>query len=61
MISQIENELCYIKHCLGVYEQIGIVNSVPVDDWTAELAITTSHYITTNEIDLSVKEKTARQ
>ena len=25
-----------IKHCLGVYEQNSIVNSVGVDDWIAE-------------------------
>ena len=39
MKSQLENELDCIKHCNGVYEQNNIVNSVRVDDWTAELTI----------------------
>ena len=37
--SQLKNKLYYIKHCWGVNEQNGIVNSVPADDWTAEWAI----------------------
>ena len=41
--------LCCIKHCWGVYEQNSIVNSVRVDDWTAELAI-----IGSNEIGVSL-------
>ena len=41
--------LCCIKHCWGVYEQNIIVNSVSVDDWTAELAI-----IASNEIGVSL-------
>ena len=36
MASQLANELCYIKHCWGVYEQNSIVNSARVDYWTAE-------------------------
>ena len=43
MVSQLENELCYIKKFSGVYEENCIVNSVPVNDWTAECAIITSN------------------
>ena len=35
----IENGLFYIQHCGAVSEQNSIVNSVPVDNWTGELAI----------------------
>ena len=37
------NELCCIKHCWGVYEQDSLVNSVGVDDWTAEWAMIASN------------------
>ena len=43
MASQLENELFSVKHCWGVYEQISIVNSVRVDDWTAEWAFIASN------------------
>ena len=33
-------------HCLGVYKQNSIVNSVRVDDWTAEWAVIASNGIT---------------
>ena len=36
MTSQLGNELSSIKHCRSVYEQNNIVNSVRVDNWTAE-------------------------
>ena len=36
MAAQLANKVCCIKHCSGVYEQNSIVNSVFVDDWTAE-------------------------
>ena len=39
MTSQLENEPWYNKPCWGVYEQNSIVNSVHVDDWTAEWEI----------------------
>ena len=42
MVSQLENELCCIKHYFGVAKQNSIMNSARVDDWTAELAITGS-------------------
>ena len=42
MVSQLENELDCIKHFGGVYEQNSTVDSVRVDDWTAELAIIAS-------------------
>ena len=45
MASQLENELCCIKHCWGVYEQNSIVNNAPVYDWTAEWAIIASNVI----------------
>ena len=37
------NEHCYNKHCWGIYGQNNIVNSVRVDDWTAEWAIIVSN------------------
>ena len=45
MASQLANEYACIKHCRGVYEKNRIVNSVRVDDWTAELAITASNAV----------------
>ena len=36
MESLLENELACIKHCWGAYEQNMIMNSVRVDDRTAE-------------------------
>ena len=36
MASQLEDELCRIKHCLGVCGYSNIVNTVPVDNWTVE-------------------------
>ena len=38
MVSQLANEHCCINHCWGVYGQTSIVNSVRVDDRTAEFA-----------------------
>ena len=37
------NEFCCFKHCWGVCEQNAIVNSVHVDEWTAEWGIITSN------------------
>ena len=37
--SQIVNELYYIKHCWGVYEQNNIVISVRAGDWTVRCTI----------------------
>ena len=33
------NEHCCSKHCCSLYEQNGTVNSVGVDDWTADLLV----------------------
>ena len=43
MASRLENQFDCIKNCRGVYGQNSTVNSVPVDDWTAELAIISSN------------------
>ena len=43
MASQLVNGFCCIKHYWGVYEQKSKVNSIRVDDWTAELAIIASN------------------
>ena len=43
MVSQLENELGFIKDCWGVYGQNSRVNSVHVDGWIAELAIIASN------------------
>ena len=39
MASQLENEICCVKHWWVVYEQNSIVKSVRVGDWTAEKVI----------------------
>ena len=36
LTCKLENELCCIGHCWGVYEQNSIVKSVRVDDWKEE-------------------------
>ena len=36
MASHLGHEVCCVRHCYDVYEQNSIVNSVSVDDWTAE-------------------------
>ena len=36
MASKLKNEFCCIKNCWDVYEENNIVNSVRVDNWTAE-------------------------
>ena len=41
-MSLLPNEPCCSKYCWSVYEQKSIVNSVCVDDWTAEWAISAS-------------------
>ena len=45
MASQLENELSWLKHYWDVWHRSGIVNSVSVDDWTAELVIIASNGI----------------
>ena len=42
MAFQLDNGPCCTKHFWDVYEQNKIMNSVRVDDWTAELAIIAS-------------------
>ena len=49
MASQLANEHCCVKYCWGVYEENRIVNSVCVDDWTAERAIMPSNATSTIE------------
>ena len=41
MAFELDNELCYVKHCWGIYEQNSIVFSI--DYWTAERAIIASN------------------
>ena len=43
MLSQLMNELGWIKYCWGVYEENSIVNSDRADDWTAKWAIIASN------------------
>ena len=43
MASQLNNEMCCIKHCWDVNEQDSIKNSVHLDYWTGEWAIIPSN------------------
>ena len=49
MTSQLDNNLCCIKHCWRICEQISNVTIVHVNDWTTELAIIISNDIKSDQ------------